>query len=82
MTQAITASPVTSFAAELAELLIRTESVQSDSAREQRDAARTEYLREAENQVRALHQAADDTRNGALVSAAMIVTSSGCMIGS
>ena len=79
MTQAISGS-ITSFAAELAELLIQTESVQSDSARQQRDAARSEFLHEAENQVKALHQAADDMRTGAWASAAMTVASSACSI--
>src|SRR5437763_1566622 len=80
MTQAITASSVTSFAAELAELLIETETVQSDSARQQRDAARTDFLHEAENQVKALHDAANDLRTGAWASAALSVASSACSI--
>ncbi|MEP7053005.1 MAG: hypothetical protein ABJB12_21755 [Pseudomonadota bacterium] len=80
MTQAITASAATSFAVELAELLLETEAVQSASAREQRDAARADVLREAENQVKALHEAADDMRNGAWASAALSVASSACAI--
>ncbi len=80
MTQAIAASSATGFAAELAELLIQTESVQSDSARQQRDAARSDFLHEAENQVKALHEAADDVRTGAWASAAMAVASSACTI--
>jgi hypothetical protein len=80
MTQAITASAATDFVAQLAELLLETESVQSDSAREQRDAARTDLLHEAENQVKVLHEAADDLRNGAWASAALSVASSACSI--
>ncbi|MEO8902572.1 MAG: hypothetical protein ABI488_11290 [Polyangiaceae bacterium] len=82
MTQPIGGAGVTSFASELAELLIQTESVQSDSAREQRDAARADFLHEAENQVKALHDAADDMRTGAWASAALTVASSACMIAS
>ena len=82
MTQAISAASATGFAAELAELLLQTESVQTDAAREQRDAARTDFLHEAENQVKALHDAADDVRNGAWASAAFSVASSACMIAS
>ncbi len=80
MTQAISATSATGFAAELAELLIQTESVQSDSARQQRDAARADFLHEAENQVKALHEAADDIRTGAWANAAMAVASSACMV--
>jgi hypothetical protein len=80
MTQAISASSATGFAAELAELLIQTEAVQYDSAREQRDAARTDFLHEAENQVKALHEAADDMRTGTWASAAMSVASSACSV--
>ncbi len=76
MTQAITGSVVTSFAGELAELLLNVESAQSDAATLARDAARKDFLAEAELQVDALHAAADDVRNGAWASAAFTVASS------
>ncbi len=80
MTQAITGSPVTSFASELAELLLDVESTQSDAAHLSRDAARKDFLDQAQQQVDALHAAADDVRNGAWVSAAFTAASSVCAI--
>ena len=80
MTQPISAPSATGFASELAELLLETETVQADSAHEQRDAARADFLHEAEAQVKALHEAADDMRSGAWASAAMTVASSACSI--
>jgi len=81
MTQAITPTAV-DFASELAELLIQTESAQSDSANVERDAARKDFLENAQHQVDALHEAANDVYSGALVSAAFTVASTACSIGS
>ncbi|HEX3849771.1 MAG TPA: hypothetical protein VHW01_02325 [Polyangiaceae bacterium] len=81
MTQAIAPTAV-SFASELAELLIQTESAQSDSANLQRDAARKDFLENAQHQVDALHEAAADVRTGAFVSAAFTVAGAACSIGS
>ena len=58
MTQAISNTSVTSFATELAELLINNETVQSDADRATRDAARETFLKDAQAQVDALHAAA------------------------
>ena len=80
MPQAISAASATDFVAELAQLLLETEQVQSDSAHLERDSARADVLHEAENQVKALHDAADDMRTGAWASAAMSVASSACSI--
>jgi hypothetical protein len=80
MTSAITGSVVTSFAADLAELLLNVESAQSDSATLTRDAARQDLLAEAQHQVDALHAAADDARNGAWVSAALATVGSACQM--
>jgi len=81
MTQAI--SPAAAgFATELAELLIQTESAQSDSANLQRDAARKDFLENAQHQIDALHEAADDVRSGAFVSAAFTVAGAACSIAS
>ncbi|HEY1532447.1 MAG TPA: hypothetical protein VGF76_00460 [Polyangiaceae bacterium] len=80
MTQAI--SPAAGgFATELAELLMQTESAQSDSAQLQRDAARKDFLENAQHQIDALHAAADDVRTGAFVSAAFTVAGAACSIG-
>jgi hypothetical protein len=81
MTQAIAPTAV-GFASELAELLIQTESAQSDSANLQRDDARKDFLENAQHQVDALHEAADDVRTGAFVSAAFTVAGAACSIGS
>ena len=79
MTQAIAPTAV-GFATELAELLIQTESTQSDSANLQRDAARKDFLENAQHQVDALHAAADDVRSGAFASAAFTVAGAACSI--
>ncbi len=81
MTQAITPTAV-DFASELAELLIQTESTQSDAANLERDAARKDFLENAQHQVDALHEAANDVRSGALVSAAFTMAGAACSIGS
>jgi hypothetical protein len=81
MTQAISSSSVTSFATEIAELLIQNETVQSDSDSTQRDAARATYLADAQKQIDALHDAASSTETGALVGAAFSVASGSCAIG-
>jgi hypothetical protein len=81
MTQAISPA-ATGFATELAELMLQTESAQSDSARLQRDAARKEFLDDAQNQVKQLHDAASDITAGAFASAAFTLAGSACAIDS
>jgi len=81
MTQAISGSSVTSFAAQLAELLIQNETVQAEADRSQRDAARAAYLSNAQAQVEALHAAADATEIGALAGAAFSIAGGACAIG-
>jgi hypothetical protein len=81
MTQAISSASASSFASELAVLLVENESNQSEAARIQRDAARQEFLDQSAKQVAALHDAADATTNGALVSAAFSVAGGACQIG-
>jgi hypothetical protein len=81
MTQAITSSSITSFATELATLLIENETTQSDADRTQRDAARATYLEDAQHQVDALHAAADALETGALVGAAFSIAGTACSIG-
>jgi len=78
MSQPITCASVTGFAAELAELLVETETVQSDSDRTTRDAARREFLADAEKQVAELHEAATATATGALVGAAFTIAGAAC----
>jgi hypothetical protein len=79
MTQAIAPTAV-GFASELAELLIQTETAQSDVAQSQRDAARKDFLENAQHQVDALHAAADDVRTGAFVSAAFTIGGAACSV--
>ena len=80
MTQPIT-SPSTSVAGELASLLLEIETNQSESSRLARDAARENYLEQSEQQVNALHAAADATRAGAFISAGLTVASGGFAVG-
>jgi hypothetical protein len=72
------ATDAVGFVSELAELLLQVESLQSDSATTTRNAARQDFLREAQHQVDALHQAADDVRSGAWAQAALTVAGSAC----
>ena len=81
MTQAISSANLSGFADELAVLMLENETNQKDSARLQRDAARQSYLDQAEQQVAALHAAADAMATGALVSGALTIASGACQIG-
>jgi hypothetical protein len=81
MTQPIPSSSVTSFATELAELLIQNEATQSDSDRSTRDAARATFLQDSQHQVDALNAAADATEQGALTGAVFSVAAGACSIG-
>ena len=81
MTQAISHASASGFAAELAVLQLDIEANQSESARLQRDAARDSYTKHAEQQVDALHAAADATLTGALLSASLTAVSGACQIG-
>ena len=80
MTQPISTTSVTSFATELAELLINNEAVQSDADRTTRDAARETFLKDTQAQVDALHAAASAAENGAMWSAAFTIAGAGCSI--
>jgi hypothetical protein len=81
MNQAISTSSVTGFASELAALLIENEASQADADRAQRDAARGAFLHDAEQQVNALHAAADATEAGALLSGTLAVAGGACEVG-
>jgi len=81
MTQAISRTAGSSFDAEFAELVMRNETTQSESARQQRDAARATVVREAQLQVDALHDAATATRTGAFVSAGLTIGGSAIEVG-
>jgi len=81
MTQAISGANVSGFASELAVLLIENETNQADSARLERDAARQSFLDQAQQQVDALHEAANATMAGALVSASLSVAGGACLVG-
>lgn len=73
MSHAISSSGGTGFAAELAELIIQRETTQSESAHQEREAARASVRENAERQIDALHAAADATRTGAFLNAALTV---------
>ncbi len=81
MTQAISSANVSGFSAELAVLVIENDEQQSQSAQVQRDAARQSYLDQAEQQVAALHAAANATSNGAFLSASLTIAGGACQIG-
>jgi len=78
MNSAISTTSVSSFATELAELVIQNETTQSDADRATRDAARAAYLEDAQHQVDALHAAADAMETGAFISAAFSIAGSAC----
>lgn len=75
MTQAISGANASTFAGELAVLLIETDSNRAESDRLQRDSARAAFLENAQHQVDSLHAAADATATGALISGAFSVAS-------
>jgi hypothetical protein len=81
MTQAISTTGATSFATELAELLIQNETTQSDADRATRDAARATFLQDSQHQVDALHAAASAMESGALAGAAFSIAGDACAIG-
>jgi len=81
MTQPISFASATSFATELAELLIQNETSQTDADRAQRDAARATFLKDAQQQVDELHEAASATEMGALASGISSVLAGACAIG-
>jgi len=78
MTSAISTTSVSSFATELAALVIQNETTQSDADRAARDAARATYLEDAQHQVDALHAAADAVETGAFTGAALSIASCAC----
>ena len=81
MTQAISSTSVTSFASELAELMIQNETTQSDADRAARDAARTTFLQDSQQQVNELHAAASSMESGAFAGAAFSIAGDACSIG-
>lgn len=80
MTQAISSTSVTSFATELAALLIQNETTQSDADRSTQDSARATFLQDSQHQVDSLHAAANATEEGALVGAAFSVAAGACSV--
>lgn len=80
MTQAISSSTSSGFAAEFAELVIRNESAQSESAQQARDVARACVRENSQKQIDALHDAADATRTGAFLNAALTIGGSALAI--
>jgi hypothetical protein len=80
MTSALSTSTTTvsSFDAQLAELILDNEDEQAKSDRLERDAARAAYISESQQQVDALHKAASDQLVGALVSSAFSVAAGAC----
>jgi len=81
MPQAISNPSVTSFATELAELLVQSEAVESDSDRLQRSAARASFLENAQHQVDSLRAAAKATETGALISGGLSALGGLCEVG-
>jgi hypothetical protein len=81
MTQAISSGRPASLAGELAELLLAHESVQADSAKQERDAAREAFLTNSQRQVDSLHQAASATMSGAFIGASLTVAGGAFSIG-
>jgi hypothetical protein len=73
MTQGISPSGGSGFATELAELMVRNETAQSESAHQEREAARASIRENAQKQIDALHDAADATRSGAFLNAALTI---------
>src|SRR4051812_34820822 len=73
MNQSISPSYGSGFATEFAELVIRNETIQSESAHQEREAARASVRENAQKQIEALHEAADATRNGAFLNAALTI---------
>lgn len=71
----------TSFAAELAALLIENETTQAESASQSRESARESYLANVNEQVAELRDAASATLTGALVGAGFSVANGACQIG-
>ena len=80
MSQVISVTNVSGFASEFAALQLENEQNQAQSARMQRDAARETYLDQAQQQVDALHAAADATRTGAFISASLTIAGGACQI--
>jgi hypothetical protein len=80
MTQVTSSTIVTSFATELAELLIQNETTQSDANRAVRDAARTSFLEDSQHQVDELHSAANSMEAGALAGAALSIAGDACSV--
>jgi hypothetical protein len=81
MTQAISTTGVTSFATQFAELEIENETAQSDADRAARDAARSTFLQDSQNQVDALRSAATAMETGALAGAGLSIAGEACAIG-
>ncbi len=80
MSQVISVVNVSGFAAELAALQLENEQNQAQTSRMQRDAAREAYLDQAQQQVDALHAAADATLSGAFISASLTIAGGACQI--
>jgi hypothetical protein len=81
MTQAISSANVSGFAGQLAVLMLENEANQAQTSRMQRDAARETHLQQAEQQIAALHDAADAMSAGACISASLTIAGGACQIG-
>lgn len=81
MTITVSSTDAVGFTGHLAELLLQNDQNQSESARLQRDAARTSYLDAVQSQVNDLNAAANATMSAAFVSAAFSITGGACEIG-
>lgn len=68
------------FAGELVALLLQNEANQDESAHLQRNAAREQFLQDAQTQVNELNAAADATMTAAFVSAAFSVAGGACNV--
>jgi len=81
MTTAVSNTNAVGFSGQLAELLLQNDENQSESARLQREAARSSYLDAVQSQVNELNAAADATMSAAFVSAAFSIGGGACEIG-
>ena len=80
MSQVVAPAGGMSFASEIAVLLLENEANHAESSQAARDAAREEFLTRANEQVEALHAAADATKWGAVVSGGLSAVGGVCQI--
>ncbi len=80
MTQSISSTGAVGYSGELVALLLQNEDNQSESAHLSRDAARQRFLDESQQQIDALHNAADATAFGAALNAGMSIAGGACTV--